>query len=135
MLFGLVYSTTVASFPKSIFLLAACILAVSLVLLMRIRPPFAAEMRKARANVVAHGKRRGNGRAHDAWAVGDPDSHVQRGRSRASKDLSGNSALRSSFGSFGSTAGSSNSGSGGGDEVIGNGNVGASRTAQAYGDA
>lgn len=66
MLFGLVYSLTVASFPKGIFVLAAAFVAVALFLVMFVRTP---------------GKK---SKRHGHW-----DSEIERGRSRASKDLTG----------------------------------------------
>lgn len=39
MLFGLVYSNTVATFPKAIFVLAACLVVIAIVMLCLIRPP------------------------------------------------------------------------------------------------
>jgi hypothetical protein len=66
MLFGLIYSATVAEFPKAIFTTAAGILVVSLALVFMIRP-----------NVGAKGKRK-RARA---------EVEIERGRSRVSKDL------------------------------------------------
>ena len=160
MLFGLVYSTTVASFPKGIFVLAACILAISLLLLARIRPPFAAEMKKkAKVNagggsalVAAHRKRRGNARAGGgAWAFVYPgddaeeEAGAERGRSRVSKDLSRNTAGVTSTSTTTINTNTNTAtaptatmeavaGGGGDDDENGNRNCGVPRDDQAYGD-
>ncbi|EJD07107.1 MFS general substrate transporter [Fomitiporia mediterranea MF3/22] len=77
LLFGLVYSTTVAQFPKGIFVLAASILAVSLLLLVQVHPlRSAAEMRK-------------QARVRKKYGYPWDGPEVERGRSRVSKDLSG----------------------------------------------
>jgi len=66
MLFGLVYSLTVATFPKGIFVLAAAFVAAAMFLVLFVRTPGKPNKRKTR------------------W-----DDEVERGRSRASKDLTG----------------------------------------------
>jgi len=66
MLFGLVYSLTVATFPKGIFVLAASFVAVAMSLVMFVRTPGKKPKRKT------------------TW-----EEEVERGRSRASKDLTG----------------------------------------------
>ena len=73
MIFGLVYSGTVAAFPKAIFMTAAGILVAALALVMLVQSPVGGGSRKAK------GKRR---RARE-------EVEVERGRSRISKDLRG----------------------------------------------
>lgn len=77
MLFGLIYSGTVATYPKAIFATAAAILVASLVFVLLVDPP------AAKAN-------KGKGR------LGRKD--LERGRSRVSKDLRGGAM------SYGSTS-------------------------------
>ena len=109
MLFGLVYSTTVARFPKGIFVLAASILFISLLLLSRVHPHSQrpADMRKPQYQ-TARGKKKGlSGRLWDSRGHGQgygngsgtlgPEPETERGRSRASKDLSGNGMYRSNY--------------------------------------
>ena len=67
MLFGLIYSTTVATFPKTIFTVAAVICVASLALLFMIRPD------------TARGKRK----------CARVEADIERGRSRVNKDLRG----------------------------------------------
>jgi hypothetical protein len=74
MLFGMVYSSTVAGMPKAIFMVAAGGLSMALALLMLVRNPVSKETRGL--------KGRGRGRTNE----------VGRGRSRASKDLRGGAA-------------------------------------------
>ncbi|KAH8112649.1 MFS general substrate transporter [Phellopilus nigrolimitatus] len=88
MIFGLVYSTTVARFPKGIFALAASILVVSLALLMLVQPRLGGALEQKKP-------RKGSSRA---WA----EPEMERGRSRISKDLTGGVA----DGSPGSSSGS-----------------------------
>lgn len=66
LIFGVVYSSTVATFPKAIFATAAGITLVALALLCLLRPDVALRMKQQR-------------RAHR--------EEVERGRSRVSKDL------------------------------------------------
>jgi len=66
LLFGLIYSTTVAVFPKALFIAAAAICVISLALVFMIRP-----------DAGTKGKRK------------RPWVEVERGRSRVSKDLRG----------------------------------------------
>ncbi|KAI0648814.1 MFS general substrate transporter [Trametes meyenii] len=70
-LFGLIYSQTVAQFPQAIFAVAGSILVISLAVLCLLRPD-------------AHLKGRRKPRRTDAL---DVDVEHRRGRSRASKDL------------------------------------------------
>ena len=67
MIFGVVYSATVAQFPKAIFATAAAITLVALALLCLLRPDVALRLKQQR-----RGARR---------------EEVERGRSRARKDL------------------------------------------------
>ncbi|CAA7267107.1 unnamed protein product [Cyclocybe aegerita] len=73
MLFGLVYSGTVARFPKAIFVTAAAILMCALLLLLAVRNP---------VRPVYPGRRNGKGKRRES-------RDVERGRSRVSKDLRG----------------------------------------------
>ena len=69
MIFGLLFSSTVARFPKSIFTLAAIIIFISLLFLSGVRPRQSERiLRKAKGRV---------------WA----GSEIERGRSRVSKNL------------------------------------------------
>ena len=74
LLFGMVYSSTVAQFPKGIFVLAAALVAIGLLLISLVRPPF-----KRPPKV-----RRIEEQSHDS----DDEEEIVRGRSRVSKDLS-----------------------------------------------
>lgn len=109
MLFGLVYSTTVARFPKGIFVLAASILFISLLLLSRVHPHSQrpADMKKQQYQ-TGRGKKKGfSGRLWDSRGYGHgygygpgtsgPEPDTERGRSRVSKDLSGNGMYRSNY--------------------------------------
>lgn len=88
-LFGLVYSVTVAQLPQAIFILAGSLLFVSLILVWLVRPPAVPRVRMRR------------------------DGDVERGRSRVSKDLSRGTG----YGAISSSASSgSGSSSGGGLE-------------------
>ncbi|KAJ3476132.1 hypothetical protein NLI96_g11375 [Meripilus lineatus] len=71
LVFGVVYSSTVARFPKAIFTTAAAILVVSLAFLCFLRPD---------ASLRARKKLRKHTRSRD-------DSEVERGRSRVSKEI------------------------------------------------
>ena len=86
MIFGLVYSETVAMFPKAIFAVAAAILLSALMMVLCVRNPVRPGQPK--------GKKTRQGR------------DVERGRSRASKDLRGG-AIAGNYGSAGSDSGSS----------------------------
>lgn len=72
MLFGLVYSATVAQHPKAIFILAAALLLTAIALLSLVRPQ-------------AQGAKVKRGNAVRA------EVEIERGRSRVSKDLTGRS--------------------------------------------
>ncbi len=86
---GLIYSGTVATFPKAIFVVAAGIMAFSFAMLLCVRNP----VRVLPAARRGTRKRRENGDA-------------ERGRSRVSKDLRGGAI---GYGSYGSVASSSSS--------------------------
>jgi hypothetical protein len=73
MLFGLVYSETVAKYPNAIFVTAAGILVGSLAMLSLVRVE----------KIIGKGKRR-----MQRWER----EEAERGRSRVSKDLSGGNA-------------------------------------------
>ncbi|KAL0954450.1 hypothetical protein HGRIS_003426 [Hohenbuehelia grisea] len=97
LMFGLIYSNTVGTFPKAVFATAACILSAGLASILLVQAP-----------VVPKGKRR---RTRD-------ESLAERGRSRVSKDLRRNAEI---FGHFrsqqeegGSMSGTSTSWSAGG---------------------
>lgn len=93
----MVYSSTVARFPKGIFILAASILVISLSLLMFVHPH--------QIKVVEQQKqlRQRQKKGRDYWA----DAEIERGRSRVSKDLSGGSSSGNSWPSIPSGSGSS----------------------------
>ena len=78
MLFGLIYSGTVATLPKTMFMIAAGILVGSLALMFLVKPAFGE--RYAGKNAMGNG----NGKiAKKAKRV----RREERGRSRVSKDL------------------------------------------------
>ena len=99
MLFGLVYSNTVAQFPKAIFFVAAAILIYALVMVLLVRNPVRPSWKGKR---VIWTQSRGR------------DVLVERGRSRVSKDLRGGgagyyySASEGSPGYYGSVNSSAN---------------------------
>lgn len=72
MIFGLIYSGTVATYPKAIFTIAGGILVVALMAVMLVKNPV--DLFKGKKSM--------------RW-VKDSDEEVERGRSRASKDLFG----------------------------------------------
>jgi len=76
MLFGLVYSTTVATFPKGIFVLAASFVLLAVTLLAFVRTPRSPGSKTSRTSKNKTNRQWGN-------------DEVERGRSRVSKDLSG----------------------------------------------
>jgi len=78
MIFGLVYSGTVAKFPKAVFTLACCVLVAGFAFLTLVRNPVSKPELSIRT-VVVKGK---NGKVRRL-------SHVERGRSTVSKDLRG----------------------------------------------
>jgi len=84
MLYGLVYSSTVAKFPKAIFVLAASAVFVSLLLLSFVHHGSGQLSRSS----LAKSKRR------QEW-----DDEIERGRSRVSKDISGASSFTAPSGS------------------------------------
>ena len=73
-LFGLVYSESVATLPKAVFMLAASILVIGVLLMLLVKNP-------GKVPVVGQkGKTKGRSRRY---------LEVERGRSRVSKDLRG----------------------------------------------
>ncbi|CAL1715812.1 unnamed protein product [Somion occarium] len=95
MLFGLIYSTTVAKFPKTIFMTAAGIVLFSMALISMIRPDVAFKSRQQ--------QRKAN-RIRD-------DFEIERGRSRISKNLSNLASPSSPLSGTFFQEGSSSSGS------------------------
>ena len=91
MIFGLVYSETVAKFPKAVFAVAAALLvfALTVVLCVKnpVRPVYYQSMGKKKNN-----RRQGR--------------DIERGRSRVSKDLRGG-AIGINYGSVNEESGSS----------------------------
>ncbi|KAJ7104103.1 major facilitator superfamily-domain-containing protein [Mycena belliarum] len=79
LLFGLVYSGTVAAFPKAVFVTAVGILFASLTALVLLRSPLA----------EGKGKGRGAGAARRRRRASAEEEEETRGRSRVSKDLRG----------------------------------------------
>lgn len=79
MIFGVIYSTSVASFPKAIFTTAACILFISIIALAFLRPGASLKARRQYRKKVMRRLQEGGGNEGE---VG-----VERGRSRVSKDL------------------------------------------------
>ena len=89
MIFGLVYSETVAKFPKAVFAVAAALLVFSLTVVLCVKNPVRVVVEPASyyyyhpgpgrsvAAAAATGKKNKNGR------------RIERGRSRVSKDLRG----------------------------------------------
>ena len=86
MIFGLVYSETVAKFPKAVFAVAAALLVLSLTMVLCVRNPI---------QPAYPGRSKKSRQGQD----------IERGRSRVSKDLRGGA-----IGDYG-TAGSYDSGS------------------------
>ena len=106
-MFGIIYSSTVATFPKTIFAVAGGLVFVSLIVFILLRPDAMLKPRK-------QGKRTGPG-----LAALEARLDIPRGRSRKSKDI-----RQSSFSgmqipgfvgqSYGATSSSSGSASGSG---------------------
>uniref|UniRef100_A0A0W0EXW5 MFS general substrate transporter n=1 Tax=Moniliophthora roreri TaxID=221103 RepID=A0A0W0EXW5_MONRR len=80
LLFGLIYSETVAHFPKAIFVTACSILVIALCVTMLIRNP-------VRRERVSSSSPHGKGKGKTQKKRGKPEK--ERGRSRVSKDLFG----------------------------------------------
>ena len=72
MIFGLVYSLTVATFPKAIFATAAGITCVALALLFLLRPDVALRMRQQRRGARRDEVERGRSRARKELSIGSP---------------------------------------------------------------
>ncbi|KAL0954449.1 hypothetical protein HGRIS_003425 [Hohenbuehelia grisea] len=92
LLFGIVYTDTVATFPKAVFATSAAILAVSLAFFLFVRSP-----------VVSKGRRR------TIWV---DDLEVERGRSRVSKDLRPEPPAMGGYASYGAVGSGSGSSAG-----------------------
>lgn len=102
MVFGVIYSSTVASFPRAIFAAACGLVLISIALTTLVRPDVSLSMMK-RTKVKAKGK------APVRPPVVKPKpryKEVNRGRSRVSKDLRGGAA-RVDYGASGQASGSS----------------------------
>ncbi|KAL1742863.1 major facilitator superfamily domain-containing protein [Schizophyllum fasciatum] len=99
LLFGLVYSETVAVYPQAIFVVATGALGGALVLLLLVRSPLRGARRaeKGKGKSKDQGKGKGKAAAKGKGRRG-ADEEVRRGRSRASKDLNGG-ALPATYGS------------------------------------
>ncbi|EIN14738.1 MFS general substrate transporter [Punctularia strigosozonata HHB-11173 SS5] len=108
--FGVLYANTVGTYPKAIFVAAAGILFVALVLVCFLRPPYQPASSRPKISPQAQqttpsqskGKKR---RVRDA-------AEIDRGRSRATKDLRPDSGSEGFYGSLGSSVGASTSFSG-----------------------
>ena len=86
MIFGLVYSETVAKFPKAIFAVSAALLVFALTMVLCVKNPVR-PVYPGRSN----GKKNRQGR------------DIERGRSRVSKDLRGGAIIVNDDGNYGST--------------------------------
>ncbi|KIY64181.1 hypothetical protein CYLTODRAFT_358854 [Cylindrobasidium torrendii FP15055 ss-10] len=87
MMFGLIYSSTVATYPKAVFAVAACVLVFGLVCLLLAQSPLQT-FKKAKRRLA-------------------DEEEAARGRSRVSKDVWNIDSAPSSSGSSGSSAGPS----------------------------
>ncbi|KAK7050939.1 hypothetical protein VNI00_005051 [Paramarasmius palmivorus] len=85
LLFGLIYSETVAHFPKTIFVTACGILVVALCVMMLVRSPVRRERPASNSSATRSSSGKGKGKAQKKR--GKPEK--ERGRSRVSKDLFG----------------------------------------------
>ncbi|KAI6107973.1 hypothetical protein F5141DRAFT_90895 [Pisolithus sp. B1] len=85
MLFGLVYGTTVASFPRAIFVVAAGLILLSIILTFFIQPP--GRVAKRRKTTTAQAPAHLTSKKARRWCAEE-----NRGRSRISKDLRGGAA-------------------------------------------
>jgi len=86
-LFGVIYTNTVASFPRAIFVAAAALVIVAIALTVFVRPDVSLSMLK------------NTRRKRKSGTVSRHKAEERRGRSRASKDLRGGSAS-ASYGSM-----------------------------------
>ena len=89
MIFGLVYSETVAKFHKAVFTVAAALLVFALTMMLCVRNPVRPGRSKGKKN--------------------RQERDVERGRSRESKDLSGGAIIGNNYGSVGSSDSGSSS--------------------------
>ena len=87
MIFGLVYSETVATFPKAVFAVAAALLVYALTMVLCVKNPVRP------ANVGRSNRRNDSKQGRD----------IERGRSRVSKDLRGGAIIVNDDGNYGST--------------------------------
>jgi hypothetical protein len=94
MIFGLVYSETVAKFPKAVFAVAAALLVFALTMVLCVKNP-------VRPAYPANGRSKGKKKNSGSSRRGGRD--VERGRSRVSKDLRGG-ANNNYYGSVGSSS-------------------------------
>ncbi|KAG2354529.1 major facilitator superfamily domain-containing protein [Suillus spraguei] len=89
MIFGVIYSSTVASFPKAIFATASSLVLLSLAFTILVRPDVSLSVMKCKKKVEAKGKI-----AVRPYAAKQKRKYQEqvRGRSRVSKDLRGGAA-------------------------------------------
>jgi hypothetical protein len=80
MIFGLVYSETVAKFPKAVFAVAAALLVCALTMVLCVMNP----VRPAYIGRSTNGTRK-----KDGGTIRQGRRDIERGRSRVSKDLRG----------------------------------------------
>ncbi|KAL1721220.1 major facilitator superfamily-domain-containing protein [Schizophyllum commune] len=102
LLFGMVYSETVASYPQAIFVVATGALGGAFALLLLVRSPLRGVGKAAKAGVKTGGDGgKGKGKvSQKGKAKGKGrDEEVRRGRSRASKDLNGGALPAATYGS------------------------------------
>lgn len=85
MIFGLIYSETVAKFPKAVFAVAAALLVFVLTMVLCVKNPVRPVYHKR-----SNGKKNRQGR------------DIERGRSRVSKDLRGGAITIGNYGSVNS---------------------------------
>ena len=90
MIFGLVYSETVAKFPKAVFTVAAALLVLALTMVLCVRNPVRpVYLERSKGKKIRQGR------------------DIERGRSRVSKDLRGGAIAAS--GNYGSVDSGSSS--------------------------
>ncbi|KAL1662938.1 major facilitator superfamily-domain-containing protein [Schizophyllum commune] len=102
LLFGMVYSETVASYPQAIFVVATGALGGALALLLLVRSPLRGVGKAAKAGVKTSGDGgKGKGKVSPKGKAKGKgrDEEVRRGRSRASKDLNGGALPAATYGS------------------------------------
>ncbi|KAG2070750.1 hypothetical protein BDR04DRAFT_1099407 [Suillus decipiens] len=113
MIFGVIYSSTVASFPKAIFATASSLVLLSLVFTILVRPDVSLSVMKRKKKVEAKAKT-----AVRPYGVKPKRKYQEqvRGRSRVSKDLRGGAA-RADYNASRLDSTSEASGSGSGSSV------------------